>query len=755
MALANTACLLADQQSRGNGILMIDWDLEAPGLHRYFEGQFTQAFSKLPDRQSAFDKHPGLIDLFLQLDQLVPQEPSRDEDNGFAAPAILDKVNLQDYIIKTDIAYISLLKAGCFDARYSSRVNTFDWEALYKRCPGLILEFAERLSHLYRFVLIDSRTGLTDISGICTMLMPEQLVVVFTPNRQSLTGVLDLVRRATTYRRQSDDLRPLLVFPLPSRIETSEPARRMEWRYGNLKKGIEGYQPVFESLFKEVYDLKDFTLGPYFDEIQIQHVAPYAYGEEIAALIERGGDSLSLTRSYRNFAERLVHSDGPWASVPQPDAMQLAEAQALAKRTESFALETARQASRWSMIAKLAGTAIVLLLAASLYVYMTEQQKWTKEQQKWTARQNEFARSARLAAKAGLMIEKDPELAVLLSLEANRQEKTTVTLTALLATLEKLSGKKAGAILSGDPRGTYSIDYSPDGETLASGGVSGEATILDVKTGKLRTSFARQSKSAVGSVAFSPDGKHLAVGSFDGTISLWDIATVKTTWEQPGAHHSRLLEVIAFSRDGQMLASVSDNTSILLWKIVNGIPVKKPLRIRHDNAWSIAFKPDSKVLASGSHRDGSVALWDAATGLPLRDPLKGTQQSIQEVIFSPDGRLLALVADDKTILLWDVISGLPKGRPFRGHRGEIYCAAFSPDGQTIASGSADGTVLLWDVDSGRAMSEPLSGRQTAINDVDFSPDGKLLALSGSGDAIILWNIEIGNWESFACRGLST
>jgi hypothetical protein len=40
-------------------------------------------------------------------------------------------------------------------------------------------------------VLIDSRTGLTDIRGICTMLMPEKLVVVFTPNRQSLTGVID------------------------------------------------------------------------------------------------------------------------------------------------------------------------------------------------------------------------------------------------------------------------------------------------------------------------------------------------------------------------------------------------------------------------------------------------------------------------------------------------------------------------------------------------------------------------------------
>ena len=36
MALANVSCLLANQISSSEKILMIDWDLEAPGLHRYF-----------------------------------------------------------------------------------------------------------------------------------------------------------------------------------------------------------------------------------------------------------------------------------------------------------------------------------------------------------------------------------------------------------------------------------------------------------------------------------------------------------------------------------------------------------------------------------------------------------------------------------------------------------------------------------------------------------------------------------------------
>lgn len=45
-----------------------------------------------------------------------------------------------------------------------------------------------------QYVLIDSRTGITDTSGICTSILPEKLIAVFTPNRQSLDGVLDLAR---------------------------------------------------------------------------------------------------------------------------------------------------------------------------------------------------------------------------------------------------------------------------------------------------------------------------------------------------------------------------------------------------------------------------------------------------------------------------------------------------------------------------------------------------------------------------------
>ena len=48
----------------------------------------------------------------------------------------------------------------------------------------------------YDYILIDGRTGITDIGGICTILLPDVLELFLTTNRSSLTGVVDVMRRA-------------------------------------------------------------------------------------------------------------------------------------------------------------------------------------------------------------------------------------------------------------------------------------------------------------------------------------------------------------------------------------------------------------------------------------------------------------------------------------------------------------------------------------------------------------------------------
>jgi hypothetical protein len=208
-----------------------------------------------------------------------------------------------------------LMPAGKFDdGLYSTRVNQFNWVDFFSNFPSLITQFAQYLRKKFKYVLIDSRTGYTDISGICTSIMPEKLVTVFTPNRQSLSGVVEMVRRATDYRKQSDDLRPLLIFPLPSRIENAESILKKDWRFGN-SQGVVGYQKQLESVLTDVYSLQKCDLTNYFDEYQLQYTPRYSYGEELAVLSERSGDRLSIARSFENFAERIIRLENPWEEI--------------------------------------------------------------------------------------------------------------------------------------------------------------------------------------------------------------------------------------------------------------------------------------------------------------------------------------------------------------------------------------------------------------------------------------------------------
>lgn len=313
MALSNVACILAESQSKDKGVLMIDWDLEAPGLHRFFHDKFTRRFRVSNDPINEFNLNPGLIDLFLELESLAPKAYFDNIDEAEkSAIDILEKIDLEKFVIETDIPNLSLLKAGCFDKNYSKKVNTFNWENLYNRSPYLFSSFAEKLVREYKYVLIDSRTGHTDIGGICTALMPHKLVAVFVPNSQNYLGVQESVQQATDYRRKSEDLRPLLVYPLPTRIESSRDDLRAEWRFGNPNKDIMGYQPMFEKLFKEIYDINECNLGEYFEEVLVQYSPDYAYGEDIAVILEKIDDRFSLSKSYRVFANWLLESRTPW-----------------------------------------------------------------------------------------------------------------------------------------------------------------------------------------------------------------------------------------------------------------------------------------------------------------------------------------------------------------------------------------------------------------------------------------------------------
>lgn len=300
MALANIALLTA---RLGKNVLVIDWDLEAPGLHRYFTNYIEGTEEQL-------NQKPGLIDFFIRMDQKLAKLEDGLVIKNAQILELLRKTGIHDYLLETSLRGITLLKAGAFTNDYPEKISRFNWESFFKLAPGFFACFCTYLKEYFDFVYIDSRTGFTDTSGICTTLMPEKLCLVFTPNKQSLDGVKIMGEKALSYRMNSTDFRPLKIYPIPSRVELAEKDLRKFWRKGYnsviTKDAIDGFQPVFEDLFNRYYGLEHCDLTNYFDIVQIHHEPKYAYGEKLAVLNETFTDRLSLTKVYSELLQKLL-----------------------------------------------------------------------------------------------------------------------------------------------------------------------------------------------------------------------------------------------------------------------------------------------------------------------------------------------------------------------------------------------------------------------------------------------------------------
>ena len=284
--------------------------------------------------------------------------------------------------------------------------------------------------------------------------------------------------------------------------------------------------------------------------------------------------------------------------------------------------------------------------------------------------------------------------------------------------------------LIGHTAAVFSIAFSPDGKTIASGSLDSTIRLWDVATSRhLHTLIGHTSD--IQSVSFSPDGQTLASGSSDKTIRLWDVATSRHLHTLIG--HTSDIQSVSFSPDGQTIISGSWDTTIRLWNAKAGTH-KHTLTGHTSMVNSVSFSPDGQTIASGS---AGICLWDRKIVTHKRT-LTGHTSMVNSVSFSPDGQTIISGSWDTTIRLWNAKAGTYK-RTLTGHTHMVNSVSFSPDGQTIASGSADSTIRLWDVRTG-AHKRTLTGHRLGVISVSFSPDGQTIA-SGSGDKTVrLWKL---------------
>lgn len=148
MALANVACLLSRQLAgTTQRVLVMDWDLEALGLHRFFA---TKA--DLPE----FETRPGVVNYFHDLDLLLASSPSlyhRLKARG--SWEILEaELPLRNYLIQHVVAGVDFMRVGRFDPEYPKLVGSFNWIELFQNYGEVITTFRDLLTSKFRYTLV-------------------------------------------------------------------------------------------------------------------------------------------------------------------------------------------------------------------------------------------------------------------------------------------------------------------------------------------------------------------------------------------------------------------------------------------------------------------------------------------------------------------------------------------------------------------------------------------------------------------------
>ncbi|MDQ2879747.1 MAG: FxSxx-COOH system tetratricopeptide repeat protein [Actinomycetota bacterium] len=308
MALANVAWILA---SSGKRVLVADWDLEAPGLHRFF--------SPFLDVDTVAHRR-GVIDLVREYEDQVRRKADRPD--GW----VEQLARVDGYAFSIDWNFggggsLDVLSAGRQNGAYASTLGSLDWDTFYDRLGGGIFLDALRddMRRNYDYALIDSRTGFSDVADICTQHLPDVLVDCFTLSDQGIDGAARVARAVAILSKKDGPKRKIRILPVAMRVDQGEKEKADAGRLLAMRR--------FPGLPTGMTEPERVQ---FFASVEVPYQTFYAYEETLATFGDKPGSPTSLLAAY----ERLT------------DVVTQGEVTALAKMDESVRAHWRRRFER-------------------------------------------------------------------------------------------------------------------------------------------------------------------------------------------------------------------------------------------------------------------------------------------------------------------------------------------------------------------------------------------------------------------------
>lgn len=388
---------------------------------------------------------------------------------------------------------------------------------------------------------------------------------------------------------------------------------------------------------------------------------------------------------------------------------------------------------------------------ASLERQAQEEQRWKQlfeqaEQQRQAAveaglratRALADSRARELVLYAEATIEKDPQLSLLLGLEAAEQARDVdgAAMTSVFSLLRRAvlaTPRRVAAQVSG----IECFVLNPTRPTIVIGTQHDGVIEVSLQDGAVIRTFA--APDWVDTVDVTSDGTLIAAGARDHTVQVWEAAT--------GRRLRRLKfdlapQSVHWRPGTRQLAIGLANADASPTKVYDYERKRELFEVPGMRA---AWSPRGTLLATGGG-NGTVYLFtDSGRSLAV---LPGHERYVHKVAWSPDGRWFATASGDDWVLVWDAQQRALIARL----RNEFaLSAAWSADGSLLGSGGGEKFVTVWDSSTFRerfrlTASETITGQQIFgssatgyVQDIAWTLDGTSFLVSDRNGGVFVYS----------------